>query len=138
MPHPLHITGCVRDASSRFPNEADAHHWYYQLVCQDGSTQFQLCKGTKQTVKALCSNCAKEVIVYDLSLYPGASKIPGSQGFDSVRHPDGNDSYRVYVMYEYGELDDDQVFDPNGITWCQVFIENESGDLVKILDDETA
>lgn len=55
-----------------------------------------------------------------------------------MRHPSGNDVCSVYVMYEYGELDDDQQFDQNDITWCQVFIENENKQRVKVVDDETA
>src|SRR5690349_10992679 len=109
MPHPLHASGFVIDASSRFPGESDRHHFYYQLVCHQDARCFRLLKGNKQTVKAICARCGNEIIVYDLSYYPAASKNPGTEQFTSIRHPSGDESSLVYVMYEYGELDEEEV-----------------------------
>jgi hypothetical protein len=43
----------------------------------------------------------------------------------------------VYVSCEYGQLDEDQEFDQDDITWCQVFVE-KGGQLSRIFEDETA
>ena len=45
---------------------------------------------------------------------------------------------RVFVSFEYGPLDDDQAFDPNDVTWFQLFTEDRAMRLVKVFDDETA
>jgi hypothetical protein len=45
----------------------------------------------------------------------------------------------AYVMYEYGLLDAGDGFNPDDITWCQVYArDSESGRLSKVIDHETA
>jgi hypothetical protein len=64
--------------------------------------------------------------------------MPGDESFSEIKETKAGSGLPVFVMYEYGELDDDQEFDPNDITWFQVFVEASNGRLVKVFDDETA
>jgi len=74
--------------------------------------------------------------VYDLASYPTASKGKGDEWFTEL-DPTKEGALPIYVSYEYGEFDDDQEFDQDDITWCQVFVEMGGG-LRKVFDDETA
>jgi hypothetical protein len=77
--------------------------------------------------------------VYDLSLYPAATKTAGDEDFAPLEtSADLDVASAVFVMYEYGELDNDEVFDANAITWCQVFVQDKSSELRCVFDDETA
>ena len=138
MKHPQHISGRLRDASERFAGHADDYHLFYNVICACGHDSFSVFRSAKPALKVICARCATEVIVYDASYYPAASRNKASEKFDRV--PGGHESerFQVYAMYEYGQLDDGEEFDPDDITWCQVFIENDRRQLVMILDDETA
>jgi hypothetical protein len=138
MKWPQHIDGYLRDAKAHFPLQADDDHPFYQVICSCGGTRFHVFKSNRPNLKVTCKKCDTEISVYDLKLYPAASPGRAEEVFVPVLHPNGEDTVQVFVMYEYGELDDDQTFDRNDISWCQVFIENEDGVPIKILDDETA
>jgi hypothetical protein len=75
-------------------------------------------------------------VVYDLAVYPAASKTRGEEVFERLIRESGSDS-PVFVRYEYGVPEPDMEFDRNDICWCQVFIEIGSGELAKVFDDET-
>jgi len=134
---PKHIEDSVVNAQEKFSGKADEFHQYFQVVCcKCASRIFHLFVSNKDSVKALCAKCRRTVLIYDLDVYPAATKLSGEEIFEELdvttRGP-----LPIYVGYEYGEFDDDQVFDQNDITWCQVFV--EKGDkLLKVFDDETA
>jgi hypothetical protein len=44
----------------------------------------------------------------------------------------------VFVMYEYPELDEGERFNPDDITWCQVFARTPGEPARLVLEDETA
>ena len=134
---PTHIADYVEDASHLFPDAGSEFHQNYYLRCRCGDRWFTLLKSDKASVLARCSNCNSEICIYDLVLYPAATKIAGSESFVQIEQTE-NAPKKVVVMYEYGELDPDMTFDPNDITWCQIFIENEMGELTSVFDDETA
>jgi hypothetical protein len=75
-------------------------------------------------------------VVYDLAMYPAASKTRGAEVFEPLARESGSAS-PVFVRYEYGAPEPDVEFDRNDISWCQVFIETTSGSLAKVFDDET-
>ena len=138
MKHPRHIAGYVEDASERFARDADEYHLFYHVVCKCGDDRFLVFQSEKPALKVRCAVCRAEVVVYDTGRYPSASKSRSPDQFHQVVRSEQGDRFRVYVMYEYGQLDDGEEFDSNDITWCQVFIEDERGGLSMILDDETA
>jgi len=117
--------------------QADGYHFCFRLVCDGcGSNVFRLFIGDKKSVKADCAGCSARFLVYDLALYPAATKEKGGETFGQVG-ASGQKPGSVYVQYEYGELDEDMEFDPNDITWCKVWFDNGNG-LANVLDDETA
>jgi len=69
-------------------------------------------------------------------LYPAACKPKGAELYVAMEVPEAPSP--VFVAYEYGELDEDQEFNADDITWCQVFVEHSAGDILKVFDDETA
>ena len=75
-------------------------------------------------------------MVYDLQFYPAASKSKGDEVFLEM-DISKEKPVKVYVGYEHGETDDDQEFDQNDITWCQIFADNDNG-IIKVFDVETA
>lgn len=130
--HPRHLTDWVESADiNQFRSDADEFHHYFKLRCKCGADSFELFKSDKHTVRARCQTCAREVTVYDLAYYPAATKLAGSESFRLVG------AGKVYMMYEYGEAEDDEVFNPDDITWCQIWLGRQS-DLELVLDDETA
>lgn len=136
--YPSHVEGWVRDASALFPDQADDYHYFYQLVCPCGGKQFRARLSNQESLKVECGGCKREIVVYDLALYPAATKERGVEEFQLVRQAEFTGEEQVFVMYEYGQLDEDQPFDRNDITWCQAWLENSLGKRVMILDDETA
>jgi hypothetical protein len=132
------MEGYASDANDQFADDADDYHHYFKIVCKCGDDRFRLIESNKQSVKAVCGKCGHEILLYDLSKYPAASKMPGDESFSEIKETKAGSGLPVFVMYEYGELDDDQEFDPNDITWFQVFVEASNGRLVKVFDDETA
>jgi hypothetical protein len=138
MKAPSHIKDFVKDASHLFERNADDSHFYYQVRCACGGQLFNWRKTDKPTVSARCCSCGQVIVVYDVSLYLAATPGKGPENAVAVRHPSGEDCLKIFAMYEYGELDSDQTFDENDISWCQIFIEDTAGMRVKILDDETA
>jgi hypothetical protein len=97
---------------------------------------FKLSVSNLRSVQAECAVCRNVIRVYDLALYPAASKPLGSEQYQPMDVP--KSPSLVFVAFEYGELDEDQEFDTNDITWCQIFIEDDAGELLKVFDDETA
>lgn len=139
MPHhPAHIDGYVRDATHRFSEEADAFHFFYQVACPCGSLLFKARKSQCESLEVECKTCGKIVSVYNLAEYPAATKLDKAEELLEISLPDGTTHGSIFVMYEYGELDEDQDFDRNDITWCGVWLEASDQSLVLILDDETA
>lgn len=134
---PKHVEDSVVSAEERFSEDADEFHHYFQIVCNAcASNGFHLFLSNLDTVKAFCEMCQKEVLIYDLALYPAATKLAGDENFVELDLTKA-EALPIYVSYEYGEFGDDQEFDQNDITWCQVFVEKE-GELLKVFDDETA
>jgi ribosomal protein S27E len=136
---PEHLEGYVQDATQEFPEDSGAFHHYYKLVCSCGSQHFQLRKSNRESIRASCQQCGHEIVVYDLSYYPAACKVAGDEHFELLTLTSGTvENHTVFLMFEYGEFDDDQDFDRNDISWCQVFLKDASGRHACVFDDETA
>jgi hypothetical protein len=135
--YPTHLNDCVEDASIRFINDASDYHKYYQIICRCGCKLFDLLVSDKDSVIGICSECNYRIVIYDLDYYPAATKLDGEESFARMNGMPNRPS-QVYALYEYGQLDADMEFDPNDISWFQLFSETKDGQLVKIFDDETA
>ena len=132
--HPEHVDGFTESAGIRFAAKADECHHCFQIVCSCAQRRFHVLINNKLTVLARCVACGRQITIYDLACYPAAPKKRGSGEFRKAVDQQG----AVYVMYEYGETDEGEQFDRNDITWCQIWIEDDSGKMITLLDDETA
>ncbi len=133
---PKHIEGLVEDANNRFPDDHDDFHHYFALKCLCGGERFSLVEGSKRSLIATCERCKREWRVYDLAYYTSASKGKGEEVFDRVLVSHEQPS-KLLIGYEYGEMDDEDEFDRDDITWCSVFVDNGVKPS-RVFDDETA
>ena len=142
---PNHIEDyCFVDREDSLYNELykeykDEYTFIYKVKCSCSETKFKVYKDRHPTISIQCSNCLKDIIVYDLKFYPAAVKL----NKDFIKQQiilDDNEFFEVYVIYEYDdefEIEDDVEFDPNDISWATVFIKSDKS-YFKILDDETS
>lgn len=136
---PRHVESYVQPASEKcpVPGSFDDYHPLYQVVCACGGRLFHVLADEMPRVVADCGACANRVTVYDVRLYPAATGGPGG---DELHDVSGGDvAVEVFVMYEYGDPDIPDDFDPDDISWCQVFTyDARTGSVELVLDDETA
>lgn len=132
---PSHLRDHVEDASSTFRQETSHNHKYFKLNCGCGSTQFRLMISPQKSVRGNCLTCGNSFTIYDLAYYPAGVKLPGSEEFRELDDPANQAA--VYVMFEYGEAEPDMEFDENDVTWCQIFVQRNEGEIEMIFDDET-
>jgi hypothetical protein len=78
------------------------------------------------------------ILVYDVRLYPAAT--PSRRAREPVSFSMGGQThFGVCIVYEYPELDPDQEFDQNDISWCEVYAIDEQGAVVgRVISDETS
>lgn len=141
---PIHIKRfCYEDNEDRTYCELrekiyDEVHFLWKIKCDCGETKFKVFTDKHPSVFCKCSQCNKDITVYDLSNYPAAVKL--NEEFEAEQICiEGVEDFNVYAIYEYSDEfeEDDKYFDQNDITWATVYIGN--GNIVeKILDDETA
>jgi hypothetical protein len=91
----------------------------------------------RKSVTAICDSCRSSVRVYDLACYPAAVKLAGDDVFGPMRNLPVQPT-QLFVCYEYPEPEPDVEFDRNDISWCQIFADDGSGNLVEVFNDETA
>ena len=133
---PTHIREHVLDASELFHDQVSILHRYYQVQCSCGLDKQRLLISNLKSVVAVCPECYERIVIYDLAYYPTANKPKLEETFSPL--VEQCDASSIYVCYEYGPPEEDVPFDPNDITWCQVYIIDENDDLVKVFDDETS
>jgi len=136
--YPDHLRGFVVSAADLFPSYEDNYHYHYQVVCRCGSRLFRVYVSDKESVKAHCAACNTEIMLYDLSKYPAATKLEGPEEFQRLTTKDQRDATKVFVMYEYSRLRENMEYDPNDITWFYLWLEDKQGVLEMMIDDETA
>ncbi len=142
---PFHVKKyCVIDNNDevyrKFVNEyEDNYHFVYKMKCSCYNDKFEVYKDDNPTVIIRCTNCNKEITVYDLKYYPSAIKLEDKLEMEQVICCNQN-IFNVYPIYEYGdEFEYDTEFDENDITWCIIFIrEIKNNSIKKLIDDETA
>jgi hypothetical protein len=134
---PRHVQPFVKPAIGGvdIPGRFGENHAVWKVVCRCGSEEFGVFKSALPRVLARCVRCGQEIVLYDIRKYPAAKVIPADDTLQELRSGD----VLVYVMYEYPDLDEGEVFDSDDITWCQVFVKDAvSGQVAKVVDHETA
>ncbi len=143
-PRPSHIKEYVR----KLPNENkflnynfDNFTLCYEVKCTCGNEEFEVFMDNDPTVLAKCAECRKDIIVYDLKYYPAASVIEEEEILTKYVSIMNDKIFNICVIYEYSdefEFEDEE-FDCNDITWCQIYGYGiKSNQVFKIVDDETA
>lgn len=116
----------------------DKYHFVYKIKCSCCNDKFEVYKDDHPTVLLRCTNCANEIVAYDLKYYPAAVKLNVDLEMKKVVCQN-SDKFNVYCMYEYAEEFYEVDFDENDITACMVFIRSIDDDFLNIIvDDETA
>lgn len=143
-PRPSHI----RENVYKLPDENmflkykfDSYTMCYKVKCTCGNEEFEVFTDSDPTVIAKCAKCKNEIIVYDLKYYPAASAVEEEEDFKKYISCKDDKLFNLCVIYEYSdefEFEDEE-FDSDDITWCQVYVYGiKSKEVFKIVDDETA
>lgn len=132
---PHHVQPFVQPAVGGVdvPGDFDLYHPLWRLVCSCGGQEFDIFKSALPRVLATCRRCGRNVSVYDIREYPAATVVPADDTLRAVA-----DRVEVFVMYEYSELDEGEEFNPDDITWCQVFAKSPGTQARMVVDHETA
>lgn len=114
------------------------HTFIYKIKCDCGETKFKVYKDDHPSVLLKCNCCNKDIIVYNLSYYPAATKLYINYNKKQIQFVK-LECFNVYAIYQYDDefkLEYDVEFNKNDISWGIIYIKNN--DFVKkILDDET-
>ena len=92
----------------------------YEINCSCGGKEFVVYKNSEPKVTAFCTSCGNQI-----------AKVVNK----------GNDKFNIAIILQYSDQFDfdDQRFDENDITWCQIFLYDIVNlQSVMIVDDETA
>ena len=113
----------------------------YEVQCSCGNHEFAVFKNSEPKVSAVCESCGNQITVYDLIEYPCATTARNpEEPLEKVVHK-GNDKFNIAIVIQYSDefTFDDEMFDENDITWCQIYLyDNAAQESVMIVDDETA
>jgi hypothetical protein len=109
-----------------------------KVMCSCGSLSFTVVQEEKNlTILARCSRCRKEIILYNLRMYPGITLLPGPASKGRCLAGERDKYVSVTIAYEYPDGSDD-LANTNAITWCTIWCkEAASGRVFKVLDHET-
>ncbi len=90
---------------------------------------------------ASCTSCGNQITLYDLIEYPCATTARDpEEALEKVTNK-SNDKFNAAIIIQYSDefAFDDEGFDENDITWCQIFLyDNVNLESIMIVDDETA
>lgn len=113
----------------------------YEINCSCGGKEFVVYKNSEPKVTAFCTSCGNQIAIYDLIEYPCATTARDpEEALEKVVNK-GNDKFNIAFILQYSDQFDfdDQRFDENDITWCQIFLYDIVNlQSVMIVDDETA
>ncbi|MDE7418165.1 MAG: hypothetical protein K2N44_17990 [Lachnospiraceae bacterium] len=112
----------------------------YEVHCSCGGKEMTVYKTSEPKVTAVCAACGRMITIYDLTEYPCAVPLGKEETPEKVTNQE-NDRFHVAVIYEYSDefaLDDD-AYDENDVTWCQIYVyDTVNAQSIMIVDDETA
>lgn len=90
---------------------------------------------------AFCASCGKAITLYDLIEYPCAVTYRDNEEILRKVINKDNDKFNIAIIFQYSDdFDfDDEEFDENEITWCQIYLYDIVNlQSILIVDDETA
>lgn len=90
---------------------------------------------------ASCTSCGNQITLYDLIEYPCAVVVRDTEEALEKVVNNNNDKFNAAIIIQYSDeyaLDDDE-FDEDAITWCQIYLYDVvNSQPIMIVDDETA
>jgi len=117
----------------------DDYHIPYLIKCICGCTKCVVLLNCEPQVNAKCTSCGEIIPIYNLKYYPATALIPCDEECKEYISPEGDTFFNICVVYEYPELEKDEEFNPNDITFCEIFgFGLDSGKYFCIISDETA
>lgn len=142
---PDHIKEYVKpiEGKNKFFEDAisSEYTFAYEVSCSCGNHEFVIYKNSEPKVTAFCEACGKTITLYDLIEYPCAvTNRENEEVLEKVTN-ENNDKFNVAVILEYSDefAFDDEEFDENAITWCQIYLyDTINQQSILIVDDETA
>ena len=113
----------------------------YEISCNCGNKEFVVYKNSEPKVIAFCTSCGKQITLYDLIEYPCAPTARDPEEKLEKIINKSNDKFNVAIIIQYSDqfAFNDERFDENDITWCQIFLYDIVNlQSIMIVDDETA
>jgi len=109
---------------------------FLQVSCDCGSSQFSVAVSDFPSAKAICAQCRRESLLYDIRVYPAATPNPGTTGeYHLWQAQDDPGPFTLAVSYEYSE----DAESADDISWFVLLAKGERGStLYEVLNDETA
>lgn len=98
---PNHIEKFVEKLSNKnkfVEYEGDDYHIPYSVKCTCGSYKLKVFLNEEPSVKAVCTKCNNEIILYDLKFYPAATIVKCDEKISQYITPDGYSSFQVCVV----------------------------------------
>lgn len=137
---------CKKNVVTRkkeYENEmiGDYYSFVYQIICTCGCEAFDVYKNQCPYVYAICKQCNKKIVIYDLKYYPAAA-IPLEwypSELEFIKIETNNGTEKIIVNYDYDDeyAITDNRFDMNNITGFNMWTYSD-GIYKLIVDDETA
>ena len=96
----------------------------YEISCNCGNKEFVVYKNSEPKVIAFCTSCGKQITLYDLIEYPCATTARDPEEKLEKIINKSNDKFNVAIIIQYSDqfAFNDERFDENDITWCQIFL----------------
>ena len=120
----------------------DEFTFAYEINCSCGGKEFVVYKNSEPKMIASCTSCGNQITLYDLIEYPCATTTARDpeEALEKVINK-SNDKFNAAIIIQYSDefAFDDERFDENVITWCQIFLYDIVNlQPIMIVDDETA
>ena len=142
---PSHIKKYVKQILGKnkfFNDNIDGQFTFaYEVSCSCGNNEFVIYKNSEPKVIAFCESCGKTITLYDLIEYPCAVIVRKDEDVLKKVTNENNNKFNVAIIFQYSDefAFDDEEFDENAITWCQIYLYDiVSLRSIMIVDDETA
>lgn len=142
---PSHVKKYVEQIQGKnkfFSDNIDGQFTFaYEISCSCGNKEFVVYKNSEPKVIASCTSCGNQITLYDLIEYPCAVVVRDTEEALEKVVNNNNDKFNVAIIIQYSDefaLDDDE-FDEDAITWCQIYLYDVvNSQPIMIVDDETA
>ncbi|MDE7224896.1 MAG: hypothetical protein K2O34_14105 [Acetatifactor sp.] len=141
---PDHIKEYVKPIAGEnklFDGYIGEYTFAYEVVCSCGNKELIVYKNSEPKVTAFCEACGKAITLYDLIEYPCAVALRDDEDVMEKVTNEDTDKFHVAIIFEYSDeftLDDER-FDVNDVTWCQIYLYDMIHlQSILLVNDETA